>query len=110
MGTVTQLIQRRAVVQYAMPRFSRVAGVRWSLNPRRHPNVLSRAPGETIGSRARKSATRISLFWEAMIVHAAVELGLNVLWSEEVNDGQFIRGVRIRDPFARKERPGHEVR
>lgn len=39
-------------------------------------------------------------FWDAMIVHAAAELGCDVLWTEDLNDGQVIRGVRIRDPFA----------
>jgi predicted nucleic acid-binding protein len=44
-------------------------------------------------------------FWDAMIVHAAAELGCDVLWTEDLNDGQVIRGVRICDPFARKQRP-----
>lgn len=39
-------------------------------------------------------------FWDAMIVHAAAELGCDVLWTEDLNDGQAIRGVHIRDPFA----------
>lgn len=44
-------------------------------------------------------------FWDAMIVHAAAEMGCDVLWTEDLTDGQVIRGVRIRDPFARQERP-----
>lgn len=39
-------------------------------------------------------------FWDAMIVHAAAELGCDVLWTEDLNDGQLIAGVRIRNPFA----------
>ena len=39
-------------------------------------------------------------FWDAMVVHAATELGCDVLWTEDLNDGQVIGGVRIRDPFA----------
>jgi predicted nucleic acid-binding protein len=39
-------------------------------------------------------------FWDAMIVQAAAESGSEVLWTEDLNDGQLIRGVRIRDPFA----------
>jgi predicted nucleic acid-binding protein len=46
--------------------------------------------------------TRLS-FWDAMIVHAAAELGCDVLWTEDLNDGQVIRGVRIRDPFIQKQ-------
>lgn len=41
-------------------------------------------------------------FWDAMVVHAAAELGCDVLWTEDLNDGQVIQGVRIRDPFAAK--------
>jgi len=42
-------------------------------------------------------------FWDSMIVHAAAELGCDVLWTEDLTDGQLIRGVRIRDPFSQKE-------
>ena len=38
-------------------------------------------------------------FWDAMVVHAAAELGCDVVWTEDLNDGQVIRGVQIRDPF-----------
>jgi len=38
-------------------------------------------------------------FWDAMVVHAAVESGCEVLWTEDLNDGQIVRGVRIRNPF-----------
>jgi len=38
-------------------------------------------------------------FWDAMIVHAAAESGCDLLWTEALNDGQVIRGVRIRNPF-----------
>lgn len=38
-------------------------------------------------------------FWDAMVVQAAAESGCDVLWSEDLNDGQVVRGVRIRNPF-----------
>lgn len=38
-------------------------------------------------------------FWDAMIVRAAAEAQCDVLWTEDLNDGQAIRGVRIRNPF-----------
>jgi predicted nucleic acid-binding protein len=41
-------------------------------------------------------------FWDAMIVHAAAESGCDVLWTEDLNDGQVIGGVRIRNPFSSK--------
>lgn len=43
-------------------------------------------------------------FWDAMVVHAAAELGCDVLWTEDLSDGEVIRGVRIRDPFTPKGR------
>jgi predicted nucleic acid-binding protein len=39
-------------------------------------------------------------FWDAMILHAAAESGCGVLWTEDLNDGQIVRGVQIRNPFA----------
>jgi predicted nucleic acid-binding protein len=42
-------------------------------------------------------------FWDAMIVLAAAESGCDVLWTEDLADGQLLRGVRIRNPFATDE-------
>ena len=42
-------------------------------------------------------------FWDAMIVVAAAESGCDLLWTEDLNDGQTLRGVRIRNPFADTE-------
>jgi len=38
-------------------------------------------------------------FWDAMILHAAAESGCDVCWTEDLNDGQVWRGVRVRNPF-----------
>ncbi|BBZ13107.1 PIN domain-containing protein [Mycobacterium branderi] len=38
-------------------------------------------------------------FWDAMIVRSATELRCGTLWSEDLNDGQLIEGVRVRNPF-----------
>jgi predicted nucleic acid-binding protein len=38
-------------------------------------------------------------FRDAMIVLAAAESGCDVLWTEDVQDGQSLRGVLIRNPF-----------
>ena len=38
-------------------------------------------------------------FWDAMVVEAAAQSGCDVLWTEDLNDGQLMRGVRIRNPF-----------
>jgi predicted nucleic acid-binding protein len=39
-------------------------------------------------------------FWDAMVVEAAAQLGCGILWTEDLNDGQVLRGVRIRNPFS----------
>lgn len=38
-------------------------------------------------------------FWDAMIVRSAAELHCGTLWSEDLNDGQLIEGVYVRNPF-----------
>lgn len=38
-------------------------------------------------------------FWDALIVHAARQADCAVLLTEDLNDGQVIDGVRIRNPF-----------
>ncbi len=40
-------------------------------------------------------------FWDAMIVRSAAEVGCSTLWTEDLNDGQLIEGVRIANPFDR---------
>jgi predicted nucleic acid-binding protein len=39
-------------------------------------------------------------FWDALIVVAAARTGAAVLYTEDLNDGQEILGVRIHNPFA----------
>jgi predicted nucleic acid-binding protein len=38
-------------------------------------------------------------FWDALVVVSAVRTGATVLYTEDLNDGQEILGVRIRNPF-----------
>lgn len=38
-------------------------------------------------------------FWDAMIVRSASEMGCSVLWTEDLNAGQQIADVTIRNPF-----------
>lgn len=45
-------------------------------------------------------------FWDAMVVHAAAESGCELLWTEDLADGQVIRGVRVKNPFATRPRDG----
>ena len=39
-------------------------------------------------------------FWDALIVVAAARIGAEVLYTEDLNNGQEILGVRISNPFA----------
>jgi predicted nucleic acid-binding protein len=39
-------------------------------------------------------------FWDALVVVAAARAGASVLYTEDLNDGQEILGVRIANPFA----------
>ena len=38
-------------------------------------------------------------FWDALVVVAAARSGAAVLYTEDLNDGQEILGVRISNPF-----------
>jgi predicted nucleic acid-binding protein len=38
-------------------------------------------------------------FWDALIVASAAKAACNELSTEDLNDGQVVRGVRIRNPF-----------
>jgi predicted nucleic acid-binding protein len=44
-------------------------------------------------------SSRTSL-WDAMIVHAAKQAACDEILTEDLNDGQAIEGIRIRNPFA----------
>lgn len=53
-----------------------------------------------IHAAAELSAQDKISFWDALIVVAAARSGAKVLYTEDLNDGQEIFGVRIRNPFA----------
>ena len=53
---------------------------------------------DVLGAIALQQEAQLS-FRDAMIVHCASEAGCEVLWSEDLGDGQTIRGVQIRNPF-----------
>jgi predicted nucleic acid-binding protein len=41
--------------------------------------------------------------WDALIIAAALEAACGTLYSEDLQDGQQIEGLRIRNPFRRRE-------
>jgi predicted nucleic acid-binding protein len=61
--------------------------------------VFAPTAADVLGAIAIQKASKLS-FWDAMVLQAAAESGCDVLWTEDLNDGQVIRGVRIRNPFA----------
>ena len=61
--------------------------------------VFAPTAKDVLGAIALLKQSKLN-FWDAMVLQAAAESECDVLWSEDLNDGQVIRGVRIRDPFA----------
>lgn len=47
-------------------------------------------------------------FWDAMIVQSASSQGCEVLFSEDLNDGQVYEGVRLENPFIPDRLPEEE--
>ncbi len=45
------------------------------------------------------SVTNTCSFWDALIIVAAQSAQCDELWTEDLNDGQIIRGVRIVNPL-----------
>lgn len=50
---------------------------------------------EAIGIHSRYNYS----FWDSMIIQAAISGGAKILLSEDLNDGQAISGVKVRNPF-----------
>ena len=61
-------------------------------------NVFTPTPADLLAAIALHQQARLS-FWDALVVTAAAELGCEALWSEDLSDGQLLRGARIRNPF-----------
>ena len=45
-------------------------------------------------------------FWDALIVTAARKANCETLWTEDLNHGQIIQGVRIENPFLKPSSSG----
>lgn len=52
----------------------------------------------------RVQRSRLS-YWDALIVETSRAAGCDVLLTEDLQDGQLIDGVRVRDPFALTDAP-----
>ncbi len=64
-------------------------------------NVFAPTARDVLAATELHKQTQLN-FWDAMVVGAAVELGCDVLWTEDLNDGQLLRGVRVRNPFSER--------
>lgn len=61
--------------------------------------VVQIDPEMVYAAADRSLRSQISL-WDALILQAARVGGCERVWSEDLQDGQVIDGVRIRNPFA----------
>lgn len=59
-----------------------------------------RPAAEDVVAAARLSVRYQISFWDALIVRSALETGAVVLWTEDLQHGQKIESVQIRNPFA----------
>jgi predicted nucleic acid-binding protein len=64
---------------------------RWPLHVPRAHDVMAAAD--------LAQATQLS-FWDAMVIRSAAALDCATLWSEDLNDGQVVAGVTVRNPFS----------
>lgn len=60
--------------------------------------VCQVTPELVLSAIQRSLGLRLS-FWDALIVQAALESGAAALWSEDLQHGQIIDGLRIENPF-----------
>lgn len=87
--TVTRKVAKRLSIDDATDRIREF--VTWK--------VFAPTADDVLGAIGLHKQAQIG-FWDAMVVWAAGESGCEILWTEDLTDGQLLRGVRIRDPFA----------
>ncbi len=63
---------------------------RWQVHVPHAPDVA--------GAAELAQTSQLS-FWDAMIIRSAGALGCATMWSEDLNHGQGIAGVVVRNPF-----------
>lgn len=59
--------------------------------------VFAPSADDVLAAIAIQQQSNLS-FWDAVVVRAAAETPCDVLWTEDLDDGQSIRGVRVRNP------------
>ncbi len=68
------------------------------LEPYTHWRVYAPAANDVLAAIDLQMRTKLS-FWDAMVLHSASILGCELLYSEDLNSGQEIAGVRMVNPF-----------
>lgn len=75
-----------------------------AVDARARLRVLSRWPvhaplaSDVVAATELSESNRLS-FWDAMIVRSASRMECDILWSEDLNSGQVIASVEVRNPF-----------
>lgn len=59
--------------------------------------------GELVLAAARRSRSSLLSYWDSLIVETARSAGAEILYTEDLQDGQKIDGLRIVNPFANTE-------
>ncbi|WP_136708225.1 PIN domain-containing protein [Agromyces sp. H66] len=67
-----------------------LALARWRLHT---PSAADVIAASEIAEQTRRS------FWDAMIVRSATQMNCSVLWTEDLDHGQRVSGVELRNPF-----------
>jgi len=62
--------------------------------------TLSGPPDPAVRAAAGLISEASLSSWDALVVVAAARTGAAMLYTEDLNDGEEILGVRIRNPFA----------
>lgn len=66
--------------------------------------VVVNTPDSVLGALELEERYRIS-FWDALVIHAAQAAGAEVLYSEDLADGQDYGGVTVVNPFVERAAP-----
>ncbi len=61
--------------------------------------IHSPTPEDVVEAIRLHQSSRLA-FWDAMVLISAGKLGCQLLWSEDLNAGQTLAGVTIKNPFA----------
>jgi predicted nucleic acid-binding protein len=87
--TVTKKVAKPLPVEEATARIREFATWR----------VFAPIAGDVLDAIVLHAQAKIG-FWDAMIVIAAADSECDLLWTEDLSDGQLLRGVRVRNPFS----------